>query len=107
MRQLADDKDASVELALKPLQEKLAEQQQKLDATDAALKAAQAVRTVLGAFCSLEAFVMSAEVTRQQCSQHMIIQCPLEGSVSRCQRSPSCVRFHIYGNEPKKKYYIL
>lgn len=43
MRQLADEKDASVELAVKPLHEKLAAQQQELGSTAAALKAAQAV----------------------------------------------------------------
>lgn len=43
MRQLADDKDASLEAELKPLCEKLAAAQQQLDATSAALKAAQAV----------------------------------------------------------------
>ena len=43
MRQLADEKHTSVELAVKPLHEKLAAQQQELGATSAALKAAQAV----------------------------------------------------------------
>lgn len=43
LRQLADDKDASLAAALASLQEKLAKQQQELNATTAALKAAQAV----------------------------------------------------------------
>ncbi len=47
LRQLADDKDASLAAALAPLQEKLAKQQEELDATTAALKAAQAVRSFI------------------------------------------------------------
>ncbi len=43
LRQLADDKDASLAAALAPLQEKLAKHQQEVEATSAALKAAQAV----------------------------------------------------------------
>lgn len=58
---MADDKDASLAAAVAPLEDKLAKQQQELDATTAALKAAKAVSSLQAANSSVLSVIRGSQ----------------------------------------------